>query len=264
MGEAEWRISIFLGGFVLLALWELVMPKRRWHYARLPRWVTNLSLVILNTVVVRLTLGALAVSAAVWAQDHSLGMMQEVALPFGLSTLLAVCLLDAAVWIQHWVTHKVPWLWRLHRVHHLDAELDVTTALRFHPLEIVLSLLFKASVIVLLGIDPWVVLLFEIILNASAMFTHANIRLPAALEPLLRWVICTPDMHRVHHSVLVQETHSNFGFFLSIWDRLAGTYRQAPQQGYQQMIIGLPDDKGSKNLWQLLCIPFKKHGSGNE
>ena len=169
-------------------------------------------------------------------------------------------MLDAAIWLQHVITHKVPLLWRLHQVHHADLDVDLTTGIRFHPIEIVLSLLYKAAIVLALGIDPWVVVLFEAVLNASAVFTHGNVALPERLDSALRWLVCTPDMHRVHHSTERAETDSNYGFFLSVWDRLFRTMRQAPAKGQLGVELGLPPyrDPGRLGLGSLLVMPFTR------
>ena len=172
-------------------------------------------------------------------------------------------MLDAAIWLQHVVTHKVPVLWRLHQVHHADLDVDLTTGIRFHPIEIVLSALYKAAIVLALGIDPWTVLLFEAVLNASAVLTHANVALPERLDRVLRWIVCTPDMHRVHHSTERAETDSNYGFFLSVWDRLFGTMRHAPAKGQLGVELGLPPyrDPDRLGLGSLLVMPFTRRGS---
>lgn len=257
--EAGLRLFAFVLVFVLCALFEWRMPRRSWRYPKKSRWLTNLSLTLLNTLLARVTVGAFAVTAAVWAQTHELGLFNHIAVPGVAILLTGVVVLDGAVWLQHRLTHQVPLLWRLHRVHHTDPELDVTTALRFHPVEIGLSLLWKACVVVLLGLTPATVVLFELLLSASAIFTHANVRLPQGVDRRLRWLFCTPDMHRIHHSVYQPETDSNYGFFLSIWDRGFGTYRHSPVEGVEQMALGLKEfsDLGKLNLAHLLLQPLK-------
>lgn len=257
--EAGLRVSAFVLVLVLCALFEWYMPRRSWRYPKRSRWLANLSLTLLNTLLARVTIGAFAVTAAVWAQTHGMGLFNHMEVPGALILLTGVVVLDGAVWLQHRVTHRVPVLWRLHRVHHTDPELDVTTALRFHPVEIGLSLLWKASVVVLLGLTPETVIVFELLLSASAIFTHANLRLPQGLDRRLRWLFCTPDMHRIHHSVYQPETDSNYGFFLSIWDRAFGTYRHCPIEGVEQMTLGLREfsDLSELNLGHLLLQPLK-------
>ncbi|MBR9828109.1 MAG: sterol desaturase family protein [Oceanospirillales bacterium] len=258
--EVILRLGVFvviLGGCALL---EWLRPRRRWRCAKRPRWVANLSLTLLSTVLARLTLGAFAVTAAVWAGEHGVGVFNWLDVPGWMASGLALVLLDGAIWLQHWLSHRVPLLWRLHRVHHTDPELDVTTALRFHPLEIGLSLLYKASFVVLLGVPVAAVVLFELLLNASALFTHANICIPRSLDRRLRWLFCTPDMHRIHHSVIPEETNSNYGFCLSIWDRLFATYRQQPQVGVESMQLGLREftDPDQLGVLPLLVQPLKQ------
>lgn len=257
--EVWLRLSAFLLVLLLCALFEWRLPRRSWRFPKHSRWLTNLTLTLLNTVLARLTLGAFAITAAIWASDQDIGLFNQVAAPQWLILLIGAVVLDAAVWLQHRVTHRVPLLWRLHRVHHTDPELDVTTALRFHPVEIGLSLLWKALVVILLGLTPAAVILFELLLSISAIFTHANLRLPAGLDRRLRWLICTPDMHRIHHSVYQPETDSNYGFFLSIWDRAFGSYRHQPADGVEQMRLGLLEftEPRELTLGHLLLQPLK-------
>jgi len=258
--ETGIRLMAFLLVLLLCALFEWRFPGRSWRFPRPARWRTNLSLILLNTALTRLTLGAFAVTAAFWAGEQGVGLFNTVDLPRWLVVLTGVVVLDAAVWLQHWLTHRVPLLWRLHRVHHTDLELDVTTALRFHPLEIGLSLLWKGLVVVLLGLTPATVVLFELLLSISAIFTHANLHLPDQLDRRLRWLICTPDMHRIHHSVYQPETDSNYGFFLSVWDRLWGTLRDQPVDGVERMRLGLLEwtDPRQLTLKHLLLQPLRQ------
>ena len=264
--EATFRLVFFLGAFVVCAGIEWLRPKRAWRESRLTRWRINLAIILMNTFIVRLTVGAIAVTAAVWAQQQQIGLFYWLPLPAVISSVVGFLLLDVAIWCQHWMTHKWPLLWRLHQVHHTDLDLDVTSALRFHPVEIVLSLIYKALIVVLLGIDPLVVITFEIVLNASAIFTHANIRLPSTLDSALRWVVCTPDMHRIHHSVYQKETDSNYGFFLSIWDRLFSTYTVEPKDNHQQMKLGLSEHRQQAALgfFALLKLPLQKFRSSRQ
>ncbi|WP_409523195.1 sterol desaturase family protein [Nitrincola sp. MINF-07-Sa-05] len=257
---AEWviRLGAFLGIFAICAVVEWWRPKRTWRYARVRRWGINLGITLLNGLLARLTIGAVAVTAAIWAQQHQWGVLHQLPVPEPLLWLIGLLLLDLAIWLQHLATHHIPLLWRLHRMHHTDLELDVTTGLRFHPIEIGLSLLYKALIVLLFGIDPWVVIAFEVILNAFAIFTHANIRLPSALDRRLRILLVTPDMHRAHHSIHPDETNSNFGFFLSIWDKLFRTYTVQPRDGHLQMTIGLKEfrDEARLNFMDLIKIPL--------
>lgn len=260
--EATLRLGVFLGLFALLALTEAALPRRKRQQPRRTRWLTNWSIVILDTLTLRLlalALPLLAVGAALDAQAQGWGLMNLVTLPLWLAVILTVLIFDLAIWAQHLITHKVPILWRFHRVHHADRDIDVTTAIRFHPVEIALSMLLKIGLVYLLGPPALGIILFEIILNGTAMFNHANIRLPLALDRLVRRLLVTPDMHRVHHSVHRHEHDSNYGFSLSIWDRMFGTYIAQPEQGHDAMTIGLEwqDDRPSKLGWTL-WLPFRK------
>ncbi|MCB1875273.1 MAG: sterol desaturase family protein [Chromatiales bacterium] len=252
------RLGFFLGVFAVVALWEALAPCRQRGQSRLLRWSNNLALVALNTIVLRLTVPVLAVSMAVLADERGWGLLNLVDLPGWLALLAALLALDLAIYTQHVIFHQVPMLWRLHRLHHADTDYDVTTGLRFHPIEIVLSMLIKLAVVFLLGPPVVAVILFEVGLNAGAMFNHANASLPAWLDRPLRWLIVTPDMHRVHHSAIREETDSNYGFNLSWWDRLFGTYRQAPVAGNLGMTVGLDEfrDRRWQRLDRLLIQPF--------
>lgn len=252
------RLSAFLGVFLVMAVWEAASPRRRRHVLRLLRWSNNLALVALDTAVLRVAFTILAVGAAMIAAEQGWGLLNLVALPEWLAILVAVLVLDLAVYGQHVLFHHVPWFWRLHRMHHADLDFDVTTALRFHPLEIMLSMLIKLGVVVLLGAPAVAVVIFEVLLNATAMFNHANLRLPAWLDRGLRLVLVTPDMHRVHHSVRREETNSNYGFNLSVWDRLFGTYRDQPKDGHEAVTIGLEQFRTPRDLWldRMLVQPF--------
>jgi sterol desaturase/sphingolipid hydroxylase (fatty acid hydroxylase superfamily) len=253
---------MFAALFVLFAMLERAAPRRVLREGRGVRWQINLGLIVLNVLVQRLTLGALAITAAVFATERGWGLLAMVNMPAALRFMVGFLLLDLAVYAQHVATHHLPLLWRLHMVHHADLDLDVTSGLRFHPIEILLSVVYKALIVIAFGIDVWAVLVFEIMLNASSLFTHANMRVPAGLERVLRMVVCTPDMHRVHHSVIVGETNSNYGFFLSIWDRLFATYHAQPSAGHEAMEIGLEQyrDQKALGLWALLRLPFRRGG----
>ncbi|MDX8408310.1 MAG: sterol desaturase family protein, partial [Mariprofundaceae bacterium] len=219
------RIAVFLAILLGMAAWEIFAPGRTRVQSKLKRWLGNISLVALDTLIVRLLLPAGAAGVALWCAAHHVGLLYLLQLPEWLTILIAVILLDLAIYVQHVVFHAVPLLWRLHMVHHADRDLDVSSGLRFHPLEILLSMLIKMGLIALLGAPLMAVIIFETILNGMAMFNHANIRLPLGIDRALRLLLVTPDMHRVHHSVIVRETNSNYGFNLSLWDRLFGTYR---------------------------------------
>ncbi|MBK1632068.1 fatty acid hydroxylase [Thiohalocapsa halophila] len=257
--EAMIRLGFFLGVFALMATWEVVAPRRERMLTRLQRWSSNLGLVVLNTVLLRLLFPAAAVGMALYVNSVGWGLLNALAWPFWLEILLALLVLDLAIWVQHVLFHAVPALWRLHRVHHADLDYDLTTGARFHPIEIILSMLIKFAVIAALGPPVVAVILFEVILNAMAMFNHANIALPAQVDRVLRWLVVTPDMHRVHHSIEDDETNSNFGFNLSWWDRLLGTYRAQPRAGQQGMTIGIRQHREPQRVDRLdgmLLLPF--------
>ncbi|HYF21836.1 MAG TPA: sterol desaturase family protein [Caulobacteraceae bacterium] len=253
------RAVAFFGVFALLAGAEAAWP-RRGAPERLRRWPGNLGLAVVSALLLRLLAPAAGVAAALLAEERGWGLLNLAPVPGWIAFVTTLVLLDLAVWTQHLVTHRVGWLWRLHRVHHTDTAFDLTTGLRFHPLEIALSLLWKAAVIVALGAPVAAVLAFEILLNAAAMFVHADLRLPSALERTLRRVLVTPDMHRVHHSSIRSETDSNFGTLLSAWDRLFHTYRAQPAEGHQAMRIGLDEFRApaERRLDRLLTLPFRK------
>jgi sterol desaturase/sphingolipid hydroxylase (fatty acid hydroxylase superfamily) len=262
--ESGLRFAAFASVFLALAASEFVWPRRKLTAVKSRRWATNLAIVGIDGAVVR-ALGLLAVpiaatAAAAYAGVHGIGVFNWVALPVWLETVLAIVALDFAIWLQHVATHKIPILWRLHKMHHSDVDIDVTTAIRFHPIEIALSVVWKVICVLVLGPSVLAVVLFEIILNAGAMFSHANIRLPAAMDAALRTLIVTPDMHRVHHSVLRREHDTNFGFNLSVWDRLFGTYCAEPEKGQEDMTIGLSayqTDDPNRLGWSLF-LPFAK------
>jgi sterol desaturase/sphingolipid hydroxylase (fatty acid hydroxylase superfamily) len=264
INETTLRVGIFAGVFIALAFLELARPRRRLHGSKAQRWLTNLSIVGLGIMVGR-GLGFIlqpltAVGAALLVTQNDWGLLNQVAWPAWVEIMLAIIVLDFAIWLQHVISHKVPALWRLHRVHHADIDFDVTTALRFHPIEIGLSMLYKAAWVLLLGPAVIAVVLFEVLLNGFAMFNHANIQLPASLDSVIRLVIVTPDMHRVHHSVIASEHSTNFGFNLSIWDRLFSTYTAQPQSGHTGMTIGLPhyQSPAPSRLGWSLWLPFGK------
>jgi sterol desaturase/sphingolipid hydroxylase (fatty acid hydroxylase superfamily) len=257
--EAMIRLGFFLGIFALMATWEVVAPRRARLLTRLQRWSSNLGLVVLNTLLLRLLFPAAAVGMALSVNAQGWGLMNAMTWPVWTEVLLAVVVLDFAIWVQHVLFHAVPALWRLHRVHHADLDYDLTTGARFHPVEIILSMLIKFAVIAALGPPVVAVILFEVILNAMAMFNHANVGLPPRLDRALRWLVVTPDMHRVHHSIEDDETNSNFGFNLSWWDRLLGTYRAEPRAGQQGMTIGIRDHRDPRRVDRLdgmLVLPF--------
>ncbi len=254
------RLGAFAGVFALMAVWEVMAPRRHPVIGRRQRWPSNIGIVVLNALLVRLLFPVTAIGVALLAQQHQWGLLHHTALPTWAAVAVAFVLLDLAIYFQHRLFHAVPVLWRLHRMHHVDTEFDLTNGLRFHPLEIMLSMLIKFVVIVAIGAPAAAVLIFEVMLNATSIFNHANARLPLALDRRLRWFVVTPDMHRVHHSVHRQETDSNFGFNLPWWDRLFRTYRAQPQDGHSAMQIGLPEFRNPKwlRLDRLLLQPWAK------
>ena len=259
ISEGMVRLGSFVAIFGLMGLWELLAPARDRSFPRLRRWPNNLALAALNVAIVRVLFPAAGVGLAVLAEAQGAGLLRLPDLPYWLAVLAGVVVLDLAIYLQHLLFHAVPALWRLHRVHHADPDFDVTTALRFHPVEILLSMFIKAAVIFAFGPPVLAVLIFEVVLNGASVFNHANVRLPARIERILRWLVVTPDMHRVHHSKDMRETNSNYGFNLSIWDRLFGTYRAQPRLGHTGMqigVIGLENARQSVNLMGLLQIPF--------
>jgi sterol desaturase/sphingolipid hydroxylase (fatty acid hydroxylase superfamily) len=257
--EPAIRLACFLGVFAVMAGWELLAPRRRLSQPKKLRWFNNLGLLVFNTALLRLVFPLAAVGMAATAELNGWGLFNRVDAPGWLALIASVVILDGAIYLQHVMLHAVPLFWRLHRVHHADLDFDVTTGTRFHPVEILLSMLIKFAVIVLLGPPLVAVVVFEVVLNATSMFNHSNVRLPAAVDALLRRVVVTPDMHRVHHSHLDHETNSNFGFNLSVWDRLFGTYRDQPEEGHEGMVIGLDtfrDAAHCVSLRGMLGIPF--------
>ncbi len=243
------RLSAFLGILVVMAAWEVAAPRRRREIPRVLRWTNNFGVVVVDTILVRLTFPIVAVGLALIAEERGWGIFNVIEAPGWVAFIVSVIVLDFVIYLQHILFHAVPALWRLHRMHHADLDFDVTTGLRFHPVEIVLSMGIKLAVVVVLGPPAAAVLVFEVLLNGTAMFNHSNIRIPLGLDRVLRWVIVTPDMHRVHHSVIPQETNSNFGFNLPWWDRLFGTYRAQPADGHDGMTIGIELFRSRRDLW---------------
>ena len=262
MDETTIRLSAFFGIFAVMALWEALAPRRLRVLGRGRRWLTNWGISVVNTGVSALLkagLGAAAVLAAMDAQTRGIGVLHGLDWPLWAQVAVAFVVLDFAIWLQHLASHKIPILWRLHRVHHADRDFDVTTAIRFHPVEIALSMLFKIALVYALGAPVIAVILFEVILNGAAMFNHANVRLPAGLDRWMRLAIVTPDMHRVHHSIHRHEHDANYGFNLAVWDRLFGTYIAQPAAGHQDMTIGLADQQtqAPARLGWSLMYPFR-------
>lgn len=257
--EPTVRLLAFFPVLMVMVAWEVLAARRSQVVRRTLRWPANLGIVLINTLALRLVFPLAAVGAAVHASEQGWGLLNQISLPGWLAVLTAILVLDLTIYFQHRAFHAVPWLWRLHRMHHADPELDVTTGLRFHPLEILLSMAIKVAVVIAIGAPAIAVLAFEILLSATALFNHGNVRLPLALDRLLRLVLVTPDMHRVHHSVIREETDSNFGFSVPWWDRLFGTYRAQPAAGHLGMTIGLDRFRSERDLrlLQLLIQPFR-------
>lgn len=258
--ETALRLAAFAATLALLLLAERLLPRRVATVPRLPRWRANLLMVVVSSLLVRIALPVAAVGWATAVAARDWGLFQQFAAPAWLEGIAAFVLLDLAVFLQHWATHYVPWLWRLHRVHHSDLDFDASTGVRFHPVEILLSMLWKMAVITVIGPAAIAVLVFEIALSSSSLWEHANLRLPTRLDRLLRWLIVTPDMHRVHHSWYGEETNSNYGFNLSWWDYLFRTYRAQPRDGHERMTIGLKQfrDPRGHALLALLLQPMKR------
>lgn len=263
MSEPQIRLAVFIGLFLVMASLEWFAPRRELKPVKAKRWFTNWAIVVIDSVAVRLVFKAAAVGGAIWAAQNGVGLFNLAAVPYWLAFLVSIVVLDFAVWFSHLASHKLPLLWRLHRMHHSDVDIDVTTAIRFHPLEILLSMAWKYAVVLALGAPAAAVLVFEIILNGLALFNHANTRLPLWLDGWLRLVIVTPDMHRVHHSTDMRETDSNYGFNLSLWDRIFGTYVAQPALGHDGMRIGLEEwqDERPTGLAWTLGVPLYEQRS---
>ena len=253
------RLVAFAGIFVAMAVWEVLAPRRDQKLGRGTRWPSNIGIVVLDTVLVRLVFPTTAVGLALVTEGRGWGLFHALDVPAWASVPLAVAALDFAIYLQHVLFHAVPALWRLHRMHHADLDIDVTTGARFHPIEILLSMGIKLGVVAVLGTPAVAVLAFEVLLNATSMFNHSNVRIPIWLDRVLRWIVVTPDMHRVHHSIVARETNSNFGFNLPWWDRLFGTYRDQPAAGHETMTIGIEQfrDPAEQRLDRMLTQPFR-------
>lgn len=258
------RMGLFVGILGIMALWEVAAPRRRREIPRLIRWTNNFAVVVLDTAIVRLAFPIVAVGMAILAAERGWGLFNVFEVPFWLAFILSVLALDLAIYLQHVMFHAVPAFWRLHRMHHADLEFDVSTGLRFHPVEILLSMGIKLAVVTVLGPPAVAVLVFEVLLNATSMFNHANIHIPERIDRILRLFVVTPDMHRVHHSILPSETNSNFGFNLPWWDRLLGTYRPQPRAGHDDMTIGIEQFRTPRDLWldRMLIQPIRGPASG--
>lgn len=258
--EVVIRLGFFFGIFAVMAIWEMLAPCRTLTVSKTVRWLNNLALVFFNSLILRLLFTAAAVGVAAFAQQNGWGIFHLYQVPFWITVIVSVVAMDFIIYLQHVMVHAVPALWRLHRVHHADLDYDLTTGARFHTLEIILSMLIKCATIVVLGPPVVAVVIFEVVLNATAMFNHANVRLPLAIDRRLRWIVVTPDMHRVHHSVEDDEANSNFGFNLPWWDRLFGTYRHQPRAGHEGMTIGIHGYRTPRDVsWLpgMLLLPFR-------
>jgi len=262
--EATVRLVFFFGILLLIAVFEMLAPRRALGTSKLSRWFGNLGVVVIGAVLLRIVFPITAVQLAFWAGRNEWGLFNAMDMPFWLGVVLSIIILDFIIYLQHVMFHAVPTLWRLHMMHHADLDYDLTTGIRFHPIEILISMVIKFSAIVVLGTPAVAVILFEIILNGMAMFNHGNFFIPLGLDRVLRWFVVTPDMHRVHHSVFPSETNSNYGFNLAWWDRVMGTYRAQPRLGHQGMTIGLNQfrDPSKLTLLWMLILPFVgKQGS---
>jgi sterol desaturase/sphingolipid hydroxylase (fatty acid hydroxylase superfamily) len=258
--EMALRVGSAVAMFAVMALWELLAPRRPLSVGRLRRWPSNVGIVVVDAALVRLVMPTAVIGAALYATAHGIGLLHWFSPGLSIAALAGFLALDFVIYVQHVVFHHVPWLWRLHRMHHADLDIDASTGLRFHPFEILISLAIKIATVLALGIPPVAVFVFEVLLNASSLFNHSNVRLSARADWALRWLVVTPDMHRVHHSVERPEHNSNFGFNLPWWDRLFRTYRREPMAGHLGMTIGLPIFRGLKELRldRLLTQPFRR------
>jgi sterol desaturase/sphingolipid hydroxylase (fatty acid hydroxylase superfamily) len=271
--EAAVRMTVFIVLFGAMAVWEMAAPRRMLATGKAGRWFSNLVIVFINTILVRVIFPVMPVALAVVAGARGWGLLNRIDAPQWLEFIIALLLLDLAVYLQHVMYHVLPPLWRLHLVHHADLDIDVTTGLRFHPVEAIISLMVRLSVVSVIGPDPLAVAVYEIALNGMVMFNHGNVRIPAGADGILRYLAVTPDMHRVHHSAAIRETNSNFGFILSWWDRIFGTYREQPAAGHDGMTIGLAQyrDDADLSLPRLMILPviadtggYDITGSGRE
>ena len=252
------RSGFFFGVLILMAVWEGLAPRRQLQTSRPTRWFSNLGIVFIGTLILRLLPSFSAIAAAILAERAGWGLLNNVTLVYWLKVAIGVAVLDLAIYLQHVMFHGLPTLWRLHMMHHSDLDYDVTTGVRFHPIEILLSMGIKMMVVFFVGISALGVLIFEVLLNATSLFNHGNVRLAASIDRVLRLIVVTPEMHRVHHSVIIRETNCNFGFNLPWWDRLFGTYKAQPAAGHESMTIGLSQFRDPKRLtlpW-LLILPF--------
>jgi len=257
--EALLRLGVSLGLFLIMVSWEYFSPRRILSLSRKQRWPVNIGLALLNMLIIRVTVGGIAYLSAIYALNNNWGLLNLIELPQWLAMLVTLLVLDVVIYFQHRLAHIWKPLWRLHQVHHTDIDFDATTAVRFHPLEIVISLIIKVGIVVALGANPLAVIAFEIILNGSATFNHSNIKLPLKLDKILRCFIVTPDMHRIHHSCIRAERDSNYGFSISLWDRIFGSYTANSQQPQEEMLLGLNAYRKAEQVsfLQSLLLPFK-------
>ncbi len=257
--EAIIRLSAFFGILLIMIGWEFLRPRRKLQLRRIQRWPINLGLGLLNSSLLRIVAGGIAYQSAFTAAANSWGLLNLMVVPHWLAFLITLLFLDFAIYGQHVLSHKWSLLWRLHQIHHTDLDFDATTAIRFHPLEIIVSMAYKIFCITLIGADPLAVIAFEIILNGCAIFNHSNVYIAPAIDRKLRWLLVTPDMHRIHHSTIPVETDSNYGFSISCWDRLCRTYRTAPAKPHRVMDIGLASFRRRSELTfgRLLLLPFR-------
>ena len=258
--EGLFRGAVALAALIAMAVWEFAAPRRAQTHSRWLRWPNNVGIAVINSLLVRLLFPAVAVGLAVMAENRGWGLLNVFTPSPSVALITSVLALDLTIYLQHVMFHAVPALWRIHRMHHADQEFDATTGVRFHPVEIVLSMGIKFLAIAALGPPATAVLVFEILLNAVSIFNHGNARIPLAADRVLRWLVVTPDMHRVHHSIDVRETNSNFGFNLPWWDRLLGTYRDQPQAGHERMTLGLEQFRTPRDLWLhcMLAQPLRR------
>lgn len=256
--ESYIRLGSFIGIFAFLTVWEISSPRRELLELRRFRWFSNIGLIVISSVLIRFIIPTAAVGVALHVEQDQVGFLNHYDMPFLIRFVIAFILMDLAIYFQHVIFHALPMFWRFHRVHHSDLDCDITTGLRFHPFEMFISILFKFLVIISIGAPVLAVVIFEVVLNAASMFTHSNIKIPLSVERLLRLIMVTPDMHRIHHSVEENETNSNFGFFISVWDRLFGTYIKNPAKGHENMQIGLHGFREPKwqNLRWLIYLPL--------
>ena len=256
--ELPIRLSFFIGILTIIALWEVLFPRRKLQYSKFVRWYSNIGISFFSTFIIRIIFPFLAVEASLMAYEDYWGFLNSFELFHWIFIPLCVLFLDFIIYMQHRLFHKVPLLWCLHKMHHSDLDYDVTTAIRFHPIEIALSMIIKIAIIILFGIPALAVIIFEILLNGMALFNHGNIYIPPYIDKVLRLFIVTPDMHRVHHSLIVKETHSNFGFNFPWWDRFFKTYIDQPEKNHLSMTIGIPEFRKKKylHIYWLLAQPF--------